>query len=210
MNEDAPCTPAAPGPRGTAARLAGLSLVSLISLALPQDGVGRPSVAIPLPSPSLDPNLPFSTLRPGWPGPVPDLANEAEERAWTLVARQCERFGIPDQALAMYHVLWEESRCLPHVRSASGRYHGIGQFVRSTFRVNVRRMKELGLISEASRYSPMNPEQAIEVMAWMWSQGYPDHWGPYRRVSRRLAAAARQKPVPVLLAGPDHTQASVN
>ena len=55
-------------------------------------------------------------------------------------------------------------------------------------------MRRLGLIWGDEEWSPFDPAQAIEVMAWMWSQGFHDHWGPYRRVARgsaRVRAAAR-------------------
>ena len=89
----------------------------------------------------------------------------------------------------MYQVLWEESRLTPAVRSACGRYFGIGQFTRSTFRHNVEVMRRLGLIWGDEEWSPYDPAQAIEVMAWMWSRGFHDHWGPYRRVMRRMGTA---------------------
>ena len=106
-----------------------------------------------------------------------------------MVYAACQRYGITDQALAMYQVLWEESRLTSKVRSGCGRYHGISQFTPYTFRRNVEAMRRLGLIWGDEPWSAFNPVQAIEVMAWMWSQGYQDHWGPYRRVLRRLATA---------------------
>lgn len=131
----------------------------------------------------------FTTLPAGWPGEMPRLSTPAESDVWSIVYAACERHGILGEAVTMYHVLWEESRLTPKVRSSCGRYNGIGQFTRSTFRRNVESMRRLGLIQGDEEWSPFNPAQAIEVMAWMWSQGYHDHWGPYRRVVRRLARA---------------------
>ena len=95
----------------------------------------------------------------------------------------------------MFEVLWEESRLQPEVISPSGNYEGISQFLGSTFRRNVRSMKRLGLVPDDAVYSPLDPVQASEVMAWMWSQGYTNHWGPYQRVAQRRdreAQATRQ------------------
>ena len=131
----------------------------------------------------------FSTLPAGWPGPSPDLRTRDENGVWSMVHSACARHGILDEAVTMYHVLWEESRLTPKVRSSCGRYYGIGQFTLSTFRYNVEAMRRLGLIWGDDHWTPYDPAQAIEVMAWMWSQGYHGHWGPYRRVARRLAAA---------------------
>ena len=175
--------------------MAGAGLVSLLALSAPVDDNGRlgaggatgPVLAAGLPS--------FTNLPAGWPGPLPDLATEWEFKVWKLVFQHCERFGLPEQALVMYKVLWEESRLLPGVRSSCGRYHGIGQFTKSTFARNVVAMKRLGLLAETAVFTPMNPEHAIEVMAWMWSQGYEEHWGPYRRVVRQLARARASEPV---------------
>lgn len=50
-------------------------------------------------------------------------------------------------------------------------------------------MRRLRLIWGDEEWSPFNPVQAIEVMAFMWSRGYHDHWGPYRRVVRQQARA---------------------
>lgn len=205
---DPPCGPSAG--RATAARsLAGVSLASLIALAVPVDGHDKPAAGgTPLSIPTQDlPRLGFTVLPAGWPAPAPEpapeMASSLEERAWSLVTAACERFGISGQALAMYHVLREESRFLPHVKSPSGRYQGISQFSRSTFHRNVRRMREAGLISKTISYSPLNPAQAIEVMAWMWSQGYSSHWGPYRRVVRQLAAAPSPEGVKTASPGPE-------
>lgn len=174
--------------RGGVLRLAGAGLASVLALGVPMDGSGGLSAGGPiLVNPSLLPG--FSTLPAGWPGPVPELRTPAETDVWSMVHSACRRHGISDEAVAMYHVLWEESRFTSRVRSGCGRYFGISQFTASTFRHNVEAMRRLGLIWGDESWSPFDPAQAIEVMAWMWSQGYQDHWGPYRRVVRRLAKA---------------------
>ena len=174
--------------RGGALRLAGAGLASVLALGSPTDGGNAARAVVPiLVAPAVLPG--FSTLPAGWPGPVPDLTTPREADVWAMVHAACRRHGIPEQAYAMYQVLWEESRLFPGVRSGCGRYYGISQFTRSTFRANVCEMRHLGLVWGDEEWSPMNPAQAIEVMAWMWSQGYHDHWGPYRRVVRRIATA---------------------
>ena len=174
--------------RGAALRIAGAGLASVLAFGVPADGSSRASAGGPvLLNPAMLPG--FSTLPAGWPGLVPELEGPVEIDVWSTVYAACERYGILDEAVTMYQVLWEESRLTPAVRSACGRYFGIGQFTRSTFRHNVEVMRRLGLIWGDGDWSPNDPAQAIEVMAWMWSQGFHDHWGPYRRVSRRLAAA---------------------
>ena len=174
---------------GTALRFNGAVLASVLALGVPMDGSGGVSAGEPiLTTPA---RLPGSSVLPsGWPGDVPELKTPLELDVWTVVHAACQRHGIADEALTMYQVLWEESRLTPQVRSSCGRYHGIGQFTLSTFFSNVEAMQHLGLIWGDEEWSPLNPDQAIEVMAWMWSRRYHDHWGPYRRVVRRLAATA--------------------
>ena len=174
--------------RGPTLRLAGAGLASVLAFGVPIDGssgvnAGGPTLTTPTDLPGL------TRLPAGWPGAVPELKGSLEQDVWTMVHASCSRYDIADQALAMYHVLWEESRLTSRVRSGCGRYHGISQFTRYTFRRNVAAMRRLGLIWGDEEWSPFNAAQAIEVMAWMWSQGYQNHWGPYRRVVRRLATA---------------------
>lgn len=121
--------------------------------------------------------------------PSPELNGVRDSDVWSTVHAACARYGIADEAVTMFLVLWEESRFKADAVSDCGRYHGIGQFTRSTFRFSVERMRRLGLIWGDDDWSPLDPAQAIEVMAWMWSKGYHNHWGPYRRVVRRLAAS---------------------
>jgi hypothetical protein len=182
-----------PRHRRTAARAAQIGFAGLFVLSLPVGG-GRSgnlsASSAPVSSPDLS-SLPagwpgLSTLPAGWPGPVPEVDDDHSRTIWNTVYRQCERFAVTEQAIAMYQVMWEESRLQADVVSPCGLYQGIAQFVRPTFRRNVRAMKRLGLIPGEAAYSPLDPDQAIEVMAWMWSQGYSSHWGPYRRVAQRL------------------------
>ena len=155
----------------------------------PIEGYGRSaSGGAALPAPEELPG--FTTLPAGWPGEVPELRTGREIDVWGLVHAACVRHGIPGEALTMYHVLWEESRLGAGVSSPCGRYHGIGQFTHSTFRESVARMRRLGLIWGDDEWTPFDAAQAIEVMAFMWSRGGHDHWGPYRRVVRRLSAVA--------------------
>ncbi len=182
--------------RGAGLKIAGASLASLLAIATPIDE-GGPLCLGEEPAPALSGGGPeIAALPAGWPAPTPELTNDHETWIWSLVWKHCARFSVTGQALTMYHVLWEESRLLPEVKSACGRYFGIGQFVRSTFNSNVAEMKKRGLIPKESRFSPLDADQAIEVMAWMWSQGYMSHWGPYRRVSRRLASRTAKPPRP--------------
>lgn len=171
--------------RTPAAKAAWIGFAGLFALSLPVGG-SRSGALSASSAPVSSPNL--STLPTGWPGPVPEVDDEQSLEIWNTVYRQCERFAITQDAIAMYQVIWEESRLQPEVVSPCGLYQGISQFARSTFRRNVRAMKRLGLVPEGAKYSPFDPDQAIEVMAWMWSQGYNDHWGPYRRVLRATAA----------------------
>lgn len=174
--------------RGATLRLVGAGLASVLAFGVPMDGsggvrAGGPSLVTPTQLPE------FTTLPAGWPDPAPKLNAAGEENVWAMVYASCRRYGISDQALTMFQVLWEESRLTSRVSSGCGRYHGISQFTPYTFRSNVNAMRRLGLIWGDEEWSPFNPAQAIEVMAWMWSQGYQNHWGPYRRVVRRLATA---------------------
>lgn len=174
--------------RGKALRLAGASLASVLAFGVPMDGSGRVSAGGDEPlAPSRLPG--FTVLPAGWPGHSPELRNVRESDVWSKVQAACERYDISDEAVTMFLVLWEESRFKGDALSDCGRYHGIGQFTLSTFRWSVERMRRLGLIWGDDEWSPLDPSQAIEVMAWMWSRGDHNHWGPYRRVVRRLAAS---------------------
>jgi hypothetical protein len=183
--------------RTPAAKAAWIGFAGFFALALPV-GTSRSgdlsASSAPVSSPDLS-TLPagwpgVSILDAGWPGPVPEVDDEHSLEIWNAVYRQCQRFAITDQAISMYQVIWEESRLKPKVVSPCGLYEGVSQFLGSTFRRNVRAMKRLDLIPKDAKYNPFDPDQAIEVMAWMWSQGYSSHWGPYRRVSRRLVGEA--------------------
>ena len=175
--------------RGTTLRLAGAGLASVLAFAIPLDGGAGLNAGGPiLPAPAQIPEL--TTLPAGWPGAVPELGNATAARIWSLVHAACTRHGIPDEAIAMFNVLWEESSFRPAVSSSCGRYHGISQFTLSTFRESVGKMRRLDLVWGDAPWSPFDPAQAIEVMAFMWSRGGHNHWGPYRRVARRLERAA--------------------
>ncbi len=189
--------------RTTAAKAARIGIAGLFALSFPVGGSrsGDLSASIaPVSAPGLS-TLPegwpkLSPLPLGWPGPVPEVDDEHSLKIWNVVARQCEKFGITDAAITMFHVLWEESRLQPEAISPSGHFEGVSQFLGSTFRRNVRAMKRLGLVAEDAKYSPLDPDQAIEVMAWMWSQGHTNHWGPYRRVAQRIDREAQATRLP--------------
>ena len=183
------------GVRSAATRAAGYGLAGLLALSAPMSG-GRQGDRLSANVPTGLQNFPDpSPLPAGWPGPLPDLHDEHALDIWNEVFRNCRRFGIEDEALVMYNVLWEESRLKPDVVSPCGRYVGISQFLPSTFRRNVRAMRHLGLLPEGVDYSPLDPQQSISVMAWMWSQGYHRHWGPYRRVVQVMAAMQTEETI---------------
>ncbi len=104
----------------------------------------------------------------------------SDEEIRTLVARYTERYSIPELAGPMARVIHAESRGFEAVRSPNGRYVGLCQFMPRTFRANVAAMKRAGLLDPDEGLSPLDPEDAVNVMAWMWSQGYSDQWGPAR------------------------------
>ncbi len=182
-------------------RAAGASLAAVLALGIPLDGANRVSAG-DIGTPSL-PNLPpgHGPMDGVVPPPsallgrLPALGADFDESIWSMVFRSCDRFGIAEKAVAMYSVLWEESRLTADAESACGRYHGIGQFSPRTFGWAVDRMRERGLIPPGVKYSPYDPANAIEVMAFMWSEEMEPHWGPYKRVIKRLQreekAAAR-------------------
>ena len=136
--------------------------------------------------------------------PIADSADA--EFLWGLVKRYSEKYQVQGDAVKIYKVIFEESRFLDSVRSKGGEYLGMCQFRPSTFYYNVRAMKELMLLPKDARFSPYNPDHAIHVMTWMWSQGYKDHWGPTRRVERQVAgeeqvAGEKQEPEARFMAG---------
>jgi hypothetical protein len=129
--------------------------------------------------------IPFAAMPP--PELREPVAPDADPALlWELVKRYSIRYQIPDQAVKIYKVIFEESRFTDDVRSEGGDYLGMCQFKPSTFSRNVKAMKELMLLPKDERFSPFNPEHAIHVMTWMWSRGYKDHWGPTRFVEKQL------------------------
>lgn len=122
---------------------------------------------------------------------VPTLRNDRERAAWELVARYCGKYGIEEKAPFLFGVIYQESRCFPDVVSPCRRYFGMCQFTQKTFRASVGRMKRLGLLDQDATLSPMEPEHAVHVMAWMWSQGGYGHWGPAKRILRQLARTSK-------------------
>lgn len=122
---------------------------------------------------------------------MPPIRSERERAAWDLVARYCGVYGIEEKAPFLFGVIYQESRCFPGVVSPCKRYYGMCQFTQRTFRASVGRMKRLGLLDEGATFSPMEPEHAVHVMAWMWSQGGYGHWGPAKRFLRQMARASK-------------------
>lgn len=105
-----------------------------------------------------------------------------------IVEQYASRYGIPDRAEVIARVIHLESSGYPAARSKCGRYVGLCQFMPHTFRANVDAMKRAGLLDPAGTYSPLDPDQAIHVMVWMWSQGLWHQWGPARRMQMAQVA----------------------
>ena len=100
----------------------------------------------------------------------------------SLVQRYTERYKIPEMADPMVRVIHAESRGFEAATSRGGRYVGLCQFMPKTFRANVAAMKQAGVLDPEDDFSPLDSEEAVNVMAWMWSQGYYDLWGPARHM----------------------------
>ena len=118
---------------------------------------------------------------------VPELRSDLERWTWDLVIKYSERYDIEEKAPLLFGVIRKESACRAEAVSPCGRYHGLCQFKKATFDLAVRRMKRLGLFDENAVLTPMDPDHAVHVMAWMWSQGDQRQWGPVRRFLRKLA-----------------------
>lgn len=177
------------------ALLAGFSMVAMNA------GAGPVTPATPVPAPRLVPlaapvaaaSSAASTLSSGeapvHPAQAPAAPSRHQSRRLsrdevrTLVEHYAARYGVPGLVQDMVWVIHEESRRFPEARSRSGRYVGLCQFMPATFRANVRAMKKAGLLDPAESCSPLDPEDAINVMAWMWSRGLQDQWGPWRRLT---------------------------
>ena len=114
----------------------------------------------------------------------------------SLVDRYAALYGIPDQSAAIVRVIHMESRGLTTAKSNSGRFLGLCQFMPRTFRAYVEAMKKSGLLDAGTTYSPLNPDHAVQVMVWMWSQGHMMQWGPARRVLMAQARPVQGPPLP--------------
>ncbi len=112
--------------------------------------------------------------------PAPTRLDAGQVRV--LVDRFTTEYGIPQHAAAIARVIRMESRGFAAVRSKNGRYVGMCQFMPHTFAINVAAMKKAGLLPDDQAFSPLNPEHAVQVMVWMWSQGLHRQWGPARRM----------------------------
>jgi hypothetical protein len=114
----------------------------------------------------------------------------------SLVDRYADLYGIPDQSAAIVRVIHMESSGFATVKSPSGRYYGLCQFMPCTFNAYVEIMKKSGLLETGASYSPFNPEHAIQVMVWMWSQGEQLQWGPARRILTARTRPVQGPPLP--------------
>ena len=114
----------------------------------------------------------------------------------SLVDRYAALYGIPDQSAAIVREIHMESSGFTTVKSPSGRFYGLCQFMPCTFRAYVEAMKKFGLVDAEAIYSPLNPEHAIQVMVWMWSQGEQLQWGPARRILMAKARPVQGPPLP--------------
>lgn len=99
-------------------------------------------------------------------------------------------YGIPERASRITSVIMSESRGFAAIRSRNGRFEGICQFLPQTFKVNVAAMKKAGALPPWVIFSTLEPEQAIQVMVWMWSKGKHRQWGP-----ARFLAFAQPRPI---------------
>lgn len=139
--------------------------------------------------------LSLHAQHPAAPAVSPPLRlSSAEIRS--LVDRYAVLYGIPDQAELIARVIHMESRGYAAARSRSGRFRGLCQFMPRTFRVNVAAMKRSGLLDSQATYSSLNPEHAVQVMVWMWSQGHMRQWGPARRLVMAKARPIQGPPLP--------------
>jgi hypothetical protein len=109
------------------------------------------------------------------PAGVERLCRSPEVVAWVAIEAASRRHGCPELAEEMYRVLWRESRFDPLAISSSGAL-GVAQFVRSTWREMVGRMRRAGALREDLIYSPIDPHAAADVMAWAWARGMGYHW----------------------------------
>lgn len=133
------------------------------------------------PIPMCVPDAPKETIKGQVPVRKPRV-RLSDKEIQSLVQRYTERYKIPELAGPMARVIHAESRGFEAVTSRGGRYVGLCQFMPSTFRANVSAMKRAGVIGSEDDFSPLDPEDAVNVMAWMWSQGYYDLWGPARHL----------------------------
>ncbi len=131
---------------------------------------------------------------PGARAARPRLVGPGRGAVVRWVNQYAKKYGIAHHAPFLLDVIRQESGYFSNVVSPCGRYLGMCQFTPSTFEANVRAMKAQGLVPSAARFSPLDAEQSVQVMAWMWSQGFVNHWGPAARALQRMAAAPSPRP----------------
>lgn len=165
-------------------RLVRLALVLAFSTAF----AATPTVEVAAPEgPSHLPS-PMDLSREEAPRPkLPELRSDRDRWVWELISRYAELYGVEEKAPLIFGVIRTESRFRPEAVSPCRRYYGMCQFTRRTFAMAVGQMKRLGLLHQNAVLDPMDPDHAVRVMTWMWSQGLHNHWGPARRFFRKLA-----------------------
>jgi hypothetical protein len=104
-----------------------------------------------------------------------------------IVNKYTNKYDIQECTDSIVLVIRKESNGYADVISKNGKYYGMCQFIPRTFRVNVSKMVKAGLLDPDVTYSPLNPDHAVHVMVWMWSQGYHRQWGPARRMEIVIA-----------------------
>lgn len=165
-------------------RLGRLALVLAFSAAF----AATPTVEVAAPEGPSHLPAPMDLSREEAPRPKqPEFRSERDRWVWELISRYAELYGVEDKAPLIFGVIRTESGFRPEAVSPCRRYYGMCQFTRSTFAMAVGQMKRLGLLHQNAVLDPMDPDHAVHVMTWMWSQGLHNHWGPARRFFRKLA-----------------------
>jgi hypothetical protein len=93
----------------------------------------------------------------------------AGARTWTeeeiiqIIREAADLYGQPRRD--MVRVARCESNLDPRAYNPAGPYHGLFQFLRSTFKWTPYADRNI-----------YNPRANARAAAWMWSQGHRDHW----------------------------------
>ena len=113
--------------------------------------------------------------------------NKAEVEA--IARKYAAKYGIIKQVKNICKVINAESRGFTAAAGHKGRYVGMCQFMPRTFRAYVKKMVDAGVLDIRKSYSPMNPDDAVNVMVWMWSEKEYAQWGPARKIRREILIA---------------------